>query len=145
MNRIEIRYMGCRVRFNLEDRICMIRCEAENYAVIAVEALREYCRNNSIDCRYVDAGMLNITGDNIDEYGKVDRTQLIKDVCTGGEVIILNNGDLYINGNEISAISNDSNLVIAVMQYTGLVTYRKKAGIYTISADETNKIIDISR
>ena len=54
MNRIEIRYMGCRVRFNLEDRICMIRCEAENYAVIAVEALREYCRNNSIDCRYAE-------------------------------------------------------------------------------------------
>ena len=59
--------------------------------------------------------------------------------------MILDNGDLYVSGDELSAISNDSNLVIVVMQHTGLVIYRKKAGIYTIDADETNKVIDISK
>lgn len=145
MNRIEMDYLGCKIRFNLEHKVCMIRRGSDNSEAIVVEALREYCRNNKIDCRYVNADMLNITGDSIDEYGKVDRTKLIKDICNGGKVIILDNGDLYVSGGELSAISNDSNLVIVVMQYTGLVTYTVKAGIYKVNVDETNRIIDISR
>ena len=139
MNRIEMDYLGCKIRFNLENKVCVIACEAENCEAMTVEALREYCKNNGVDCRYIDADTLEV-GEK-----KSDTVQMLANVCSGGQVIILDNGDLYVTGAEIDAISNDKNLLIILMQHTGLIRCKSEVGFYNVKVNKEEKIIDINR
>lgn len=136
--KIKMKYRGADLNIDFEDGVCLLQSSKSNVEEVVIEAVREHCKKNNIDCRYVCADMIDSRGRAVDRYGRVDASQLVKDVCSGGEVIILDNADLYVTGKELNVIAKDDNMVIAVMQNPGFISSNKRSYKYFIKSDESS-------
>lgn len=143
--RVTMGYRGLNVDLQFADEVCLVKCGKSNKESTVIKAIREYCKQYNIDCRYVCADMIDVKGKSVDAYGRVDETRLVKDVCTGGKVIILDNADLYVNGKEIDSVANENNIVIAVMQNPEFVRSRTHSCEYVIKYDEESRKLTAHR
>lgn len=139
------RYFNRKMQLEFTDRVCLIRSGESNLEKEIIKAIRQYCRKNGIDCRYVNATMINMHKEELDKYSRVDRTKLVKDMCTGGKVIILENGDLYVRGPEIDTISDSDNIVIVTMQHTGMVDCKVQSCEYIVKSDAEACEVNVCR
>lgn len=141
-----IDYRGFSIELVLEDRVCLIRMDDQsNLDRIAIGAIKEYFQNSGVDCRYADGTMVDVDITKMNKYGKVDATSRIKELCFGGKVIILNNGDLYINGKEIEEIVSEDNCIIVAMQHPALMNCDIPRREYKIVRNEETGNIHVGR